>query len=82
VWAIRTAADDLGDDSPQPISAAGHDAANPAGLTDVGMVFAVSENGKSHSPEEFTTREHCHAVANTLATTARRLADGPVRSDA
>lgn len=82
VKTVQAAADDLGYDSVQLISAAGHDAPNLTDLTDVGMVFAVSENGKSHSPEEFTTWEHCYTAANTLATAVLRLADGPSVSSA
>lgn len=76
VEAVQAAADDLEYDSVRLISAAGHDAAPVADVTDVGMVFAVSENGKSHSPAEFTTWEHCYSAANTLATAAFDLADG------
>jgi N-carbamoyl-L-amino-acid hydrolase len=82
VETVQAAADALGHDSVRLVSAAGHDAPNLARVTDVGMVFAVSENGKSHSPEEFTTWEHCRAAADTLATAALRLADGPTGSDA
>jgi allantoate deiminase len=36
------------------ISGAGHDAMILAGITDVGLVFVPSKNGKSHCPEEWT----------------------------
>lgn len=36
------------------ISGAGHDAMILAGITDVGLVFVSSKNGKSRCPEEWT----------------------------
>lgn len=36
------------------ISGTGHDAMILAGITDVGLVFVPSKNGKSHCPEEWT----------------------------
>ena len=36
------------------ISGAGHDAMVMAGITDVGLVFVPSKNGRSHCPEEWT----------------------------
>jgi N-carbamoyl-L-amino-acid hydrolase len=62
----------------QLISSAGHDASDLASVCDMGMVFAVSENGKSHTPEEYTTWDHCHAAANTLGTAALKLAQDEV----
>lgn len=72
--AIQSAAEDAGYESMRLVSAAGHDAPHLTDVCDVGMVFAVSENGKSHSPEEFTTWDHCHVAANTLGAAALRLA--------
>jgi len=39
------------------ISGAGHDAMIMAGITDVGLVFVPSKDGKSHCPEEWTEYE-------------------------
>jgi N-carbamoyl-L-amino-acid hydrolase len=39
------------------------------------MVFAVSEDGVSHSPAEFTSWDDCYRAANTFATAALDLAD-------
>ncbi len=72
---VQSAADDLDCESLQLTSAAGHDAVALAPVCDVGMVFAVSENGKSHSPDEYTTWDHCYVAANTLSTAALRLAN-------
>lgn len=75
--AVQTAANALEYESMHLVSAAGHDATAVADVTDAGMVFARSENGKSHCPEEFTTWDHCYYAANTLATAALRLATQP-----
>ncbi|MXV62616.1 hydantoinase/carbamoylase family amidase [Natronorubrum sp. JWXQ-INN-674] len=72
--AVQTSADDLGYDSMQLYSGAGHDAAHLSKVTDTSMVFAVSENGKSHSEEEFTSWDDCYAAANTLANAVVRVA--------
>jgi N-carbamoyl-L-amino-acid hydrolase len=37
---------------------------------DTGMVFSVSENGKSHTEEEFTSWDDCYTAANTLVNAA------------
>ncbi|RQG97496.1 Zn-dependent hydrolase [Natrarchaeobius oligotrophus] len=80
--AVQSAADELEYDSKRLISGAGHDATHLASVTDASMVFAVSEGGKSHSPEEYTSWDDCYAAANTLANAAFQLAtDRVARSD-
>ena len=37
------------------------------------MLFVPADGGVSHSPEEFTTPEHCELGARVLARTVRRL---------
>lgn len=74
VDAVQGAADDLGYDSMQMISGAGHDAVHVATVCDASMVFAVSEDGMSHTEEEYTSWDDCYAAANTLANAAFRLA--------
>jgi N-carbamoyl-L-amino-acid hydrolase len=74
VEAVEAAAEDRGYDSMRLHSGAGHDAAHLAQVCDSGMVFAVSEEGKSHSPAEFTTWDDCYAAANTLANAVLRIA--------
>lgn len=54
VGALREAAGKLGLPTLSMTSGAGHDAMIMAGLAPMGMVFAPSRGGKSHSPEEFT----------------------------
>jgi len=70
----QSAADELGYTSTQLISGAGHDAAHLASVTDTGMIFAISEDGKSHSPQEYTSWEDCYKAANTFSNTAYQIA--------
>lgn len=49
--------DILGLSKQKILSGAGHDAMVMAGITDVGMVFVPSKNGRSHCPEEWTDYE-------------------------
>ncbi|MFC4360474.1 Zn-dependent hydrolase [Halobium salinum] len=74
VDAVQTAADDLGLDSMRIFSGAGHDATHLHSVCDTGMVFAVSENGKSHNESEYTSWDDCYAAASTLAEAAVNLA--------
>ncbi|TYT62734.1 M20 family metallo-hydrolase [Natrialba swarupiae] len=74
IEAVQTSADDLGYDSMQLYSGAGHDAAHMSKVMDTSMVFAVSEEGKSHSEEEYTSWDDCYAAANTLANAVVRVA--------
>ncbi|QCC57089.1 Zn-dependent hydrolase [Natronorubrum bangense] len=76
VDAVQTAADDLGYDSMQIFSGAGHDATHMHSICDTGMVFAVSENGKSHNESEYTSWDDCYAAASTIANAAVDLAGG------
>jgi N-carbamoyl-L-amino-acid hydrolase len=76
VGAVQGAADDLGYDSMQIFSGAGHDAVHMTRHMDTGMVFSVSEDGKSHTEEEYTSWPDCEKAANTLAAAAYDLATG------
>ncbi len=73
--AVQTAADKLEYDSERLISGAGHDATHLTSVTDSSMVFAVSREGKSHSPEEHTSWDDCYKAANTFANAAFELAN-------
>jgi N-carbamoyl-L-amino-acid hydrolase len=75
VDAVQSAADDLGYDSMRIFSGAGHDATHMTSVCDTSMVFAVSEDGKSHNEAEYTSWDDCYASANTLANAALELAD-------
>ena len=76
VDAVQTAADELGYDSMQIFSGAGHDATHMHSICDTGMVFAVSENGKSHNESEYTSWDDCYTAASTTANAAVDLAGG------
>jgi N-carbamoyl-L-amino-acid hydrolase len=74
VDAVREAVADLGYDGRELVSGAGHDATYAAQVCDTAMVFAVSEGGKSHTPDEYTSWDDCYTAANTLANGALDLA--------
>jgi beta-ureidopropionase / N-carbamoyl-L-amino-acid hydrolase len=76
VDAVQRAADELGYDSMRIFSGAGHDAVHVTDVCDAGMVFAVSEDGKSHNEDEYTSWDDCYAAANTAANAVLRLAGG------
>lgn len=76
VSAVQNAGDVLGYDTMRIFSGAGHDAAHMTDLMDTGMVFAVSEDGKSHNEDEYTSWEDCYAAANTYARAAHDLVTG------
>ncbi|MGM0604851.1 MAG: Zn-dependent hydrolase [Halobacteriota archaeon] len=75
VQAVQRAAVDLGYDSLQLISGAGHDATNVASICDTAMVFSVSEDGKSHTEDEYTSWPDCYSAGNTLANAVLDLAE-------
>jgi len=74
VDAIRGAAEAFDYDAMEVFSGAVHDAAHVAKVCDTAMVFAVSENGKSHTEVEYTSWEDCYSAANTLANAGLSLA--------
>ncbi|ELZ55960.1 MULTISPECIES: M20 family metallo-hydrolase [unclassified Haloferax] len=55
-------------------SAAMHDTANVAGVTDAVLLFAPSADGLSHNPREWTDWADCATAASVLAGTLARLA--------
>lgn len=54
-------------------SGAGHDAMNMAALCPMGMLFAPSQGGVSHSPDEYTAPEDCVNGARVLLEALVRL---------
>jgi hydantoinase/carbamoylase family amidase len=56
-------------------SGAVHDAAMLAGLTDVGMIFIPSRNGRSHVPEEFSDYGDIKTGCDLLLQTILKVAD-------
>lgn len=71
---VRRAAETRNYQNIDLMSGAGHDATHLTSVCDTGMVFAVSEGGKSHSPEEFTSWDDCYKAASVLASAALELA--------
>ncbi|ADE01792.1 Zn-dependent hydrolase [Haloferax volcanii] len=74
VDAVELATEELGYDGMRIFSGAGHDATHTHKVMDTGMVFSVSEDGKSHSEDEYTSWDDCYKAANTLANAAYELA--------
>ena len=62
-------------------SGAGHDTMQVAEVTDAGLLFIASENGRSHSPRERADWNDCTAATTVLAESLCRLAttDHPTR---
>jgi len=75
VEAVADAVDDLGYDGRRMVSGAGHDATHAAAVCDTAMVFSVSEDGKSHTEDEFTSWPDCYRSTNVLANAALDLAE-------
>jgi N-carbamoyl-L-amino-acid hydrolase len=71
---IEDAATSKGYRSTRLFSGGVHDAAHLASICDSGMVFAVSEDGKSHSEDEHTSWDDCYIAADTFANAALQLA--------
>ena len=57
------------------LSGAGHDAMVMAGLTEVGLIFVPSRNGRSHSPEEWTDYVQLKHGVDLLLRAALQLAE-------
>jgi N-carbamoyl-L-amino-acid hydrolase len=65
---------DLGHKTHWMNSGAGHDAQVMAKITEAGMIFVPSRQGRSHSPAEFTDWAQVENGANVLLNTLLRLA--------
>ena len=70
---IEGAAADLGLKTMHLPSGAGHDAANLAEVTDMGMIFVPSVAGISHSPHELTHWQDCANGAAVLLQTVLQI---------
>ncbi len=66
IAAFESASNTLSIPSCKLPSGAAHDTANIATETDAGLIFVPSENGISHSPEEWTDWEDCTRAAEVL----------------
>jgi N-carbamoyl-L-amino-acid hydrolase len=69
VDAVRTAAHELGYESLDMLSGAGHDAMNVAKVAPTGMIFVPCKDGLSHNEAESAEPRHLAAGANTLLRT-------------
>ncbi|MFC6716071.1 Zn-dependent hydrolase [Natrialbaceae archaeon GCM10025810] len=74
VDSVRKAAETRDCEYLEMVSGAGHDATHLASVCNTGMVFAPSEGGKSHSPDEYTSWDDCYEAATVLANAALELA--------
>jgi allantoate deiminase len=74
VAALERAATDEGIPFRRMHSGAGHDTQNIAKIAKTAMVFARSKDGRSHTPEEFTSVEDCVAAIRVLAAALHELA--------
>jgi beta-ureidopropionase / N-carbamoyl-L-amino-acid hydrolase len=72
---IDAVARNLGHQTHWMNSGAGHDAQVMAKITDAGMIFVPSHNGRSHSPAEFTDWGQVENGANVLLNTLLQLAN-------
>ena len=74
VAALERAATEQGIPFRRMHSGAGHDTQNIAKIAKTAMVFARSRDGRSHTPEEFTSVEDSVAAIRVLAATLHDLA--------
>jgi allantoate deiminase len=74
VQLLQTAARDLGIPAMLMHSGAGHDSQVMASRSKIAMIFVQSKDGRSHTPEEFTSIEHAVMGINVLAAGLYRLA--------
>lgn len=75
IEAARRTADEAGLAARTMHSAAMHDTANVAGVTDAVMLFAPSRDGISHTPQEWTDWAACRRATQVLAGTVATLAE-------
>lgn len=67
--------DSLGYSKKLMLSGAGHDAMVMASITDVGLIFVPSKNGRSHCPEEWTDYEYIQKGAELMLHEVLNLAE-------
>ena len=71
---LEATASDLGLAVLRMQSGAVHDTQRMARIAKVAMIFVQSRDGRSHTPEEFTSLEHAAAGTQVLANALYRLA--------
>lgn len=72
---LDTIANELGRSHERMIGGAGHDASYLADLTETGLVFVPSVDGKTHNEQEFTEWDDAVAGAEVFANTVLQLAE-------
>jgi N-carbamoyl-L-amino-acid hydrolase len=70
---LEAACDEAGLQYLRMSSGAGHDAMCMAAITREAMLFVPSRGGVSHSPDEYTSPEHCVTGARALLATLLRI---------
>jgi N-carbamoyl-L-amino-acid hydrolase len=70
---LEAACKDIGLPFQRMSSGAGHDAMCMQAITREAMLFVPSRGGVSHSPDEFTSAEHCIAGARALLAALLRI---------
>ena len=74
VWLIEDVAREQGIPAMTMTSGAAHDTQQMATQARVAMIFVRSKDGRSHTPEEFSSIADCTAGISVLAATLHRLA--------
>lgn len=70
---LADAAESTGNSYQTMLSGAGHDAMNVADIVPTGMLFVPSEDGLSHTPDEYTAPEDLYNGTQVLESTIREL---------
>ena len=74
VSTLKAAADDQGVPTMLMSSGAGHDSQQMSKIAKVAMIFVRSKDGRSHTPEEFSSIDDIVAGIEVLAAGLHRLA--------
>ncbi|MEM9230493.1 MAG: Zn-dependent hydrolase [Pseudomonadota bacterium] len=80
--ALQNAADTAGIQNMRMASGAGHDAQQMARICPIAMIFVRSKDGRSHTPEEFSSAADIAAGTDVLIGALYRLAYLPEDADA
>ncbi|KGK86084.1 Zn-dependent hydrolase [Clostridium sp. HMP27] len=70
---MKSKADNIGFTTEDMLSGAGHDAMIMAGVTEVGLLFVPSKNGRSHCPEEWTDYDKLQKGVEIMCGTLEEL---------
>ncbi len=72
---FKNKAENLDFSHEEMVSGAGHDAMVMGAITDVGLIFVPSKNGRSHCPEEWTDYEDLQKGIELVYQTILELAE-------